>query len=33
MANTPYVNALSHLDGDMSQYISDNTDDEISHTS
>ena len=27
----PYIDALSKLDGDMSQYISDNTDDEISH--
>jgi Ferritin-like domain len=27
----PYINALSQLDGDMPQYISDNTDDEISH--
>jgi ferritin-like protein len=26
-----YINALSQLDGDMSQYIADNTDDEISH--
>jgi hypothetical protein len=29
--NPAYVNALSQLDGDMPQYISDNTDDEISH--
>jgi ferritin-like protein len=29
--NGPYVNALSQIDGDMPQYISDNTDDEISH--
>src|SRR5579871_231200 len=29
--NPAYVAALSNLDGDMSQYISDNTDDEISH--
>jgi hypothetical protein len=29
--NPDYVAALSKLDGDMSQYISDNTDDEISH--
>jgi hypothetical protein len=29
--NSGYVAALSVLDGDMSQYISDNTDDEISH--
>jgi len=27
----PYINALEVLDGDMPQYISDNTDDEISH--
>ena len=27
----PYVNGLVQLDGDMPQYISDNTDDEISH--
>jgi hypothetical protein len=27
----PYLGALSQLDGDMPQYISDNTDDEISH--
>jgi Ferritin-like domain len=27
----PYINALQVLDGDMPQYISDNTDDEISH--
>ena len=26
-----YINALEQLDGDMPQYISDNTDDEISH--
>ena len=26
-----YIDALSKLDGDMSQYITDNTDDEISH--
>jgi hypothetical protein len=30
-ANAPYVNALQQLDGDMSQYIHDNTEDEISH--
>ena len=30
-AQSGYVAALSVLDGDMSQYISDNTDDEISH--
>ncbi|HEX6555350.1 MAG TPA: ferritin-like domain-containing protein [Ktedonobacteraceae bacterium] len=30
-ASTPYVNALQVLDGDMSQYIHDNTEDEISH--
>jgi hypothetical protein len=29
--NPAYINALSQLDGDMPQYISDNTDDEISH--
>jgi hypothetical protein len=29
--NPAYIAALSNLDGDMSQYISDNTDDEISH--
>jgi hypothetical protein len=29
--NPAYVAALSNLDGDMPQYISDNTDDEISH--
>jgi hypothetical protein len=29
--NTAYKKALSNLDGDMPQYISDNTDDEISH--
>ncbi|MBV8050182.1 MAG: ferritin-like domain-containing protein [Acidobacteriaceae bacterium] len=29
--NTPYTNALSQLDGDMPQYIHDNTEDEISH--
>jgi hypothetical protein len=29
--NPAYVTALSNLDGDMPQYISDNTDDEISH--
>jgi hypothetical protein len=27
----PYINALQQLDGDMPQYVSDNTDDEISH--
>jgi hypothetical protein len=27
----PYINALEQLDGDMPQYISDNTDDEMSH--
>jgi hypothetical protein len=27
----PYINALSQLDGDMPQYVSDNTDDEITH--
>ena len=30
-ANNSYVTALENLDGDMPQYISDNTDDEISH--
>ena len=30
-ANSGYVAALSILDGDMPQYIADNTDDEISH--
>lgn len=29
--STPYTNALAQLDGDMSQYIHDNTDDEMSH--
>jgi hypothetical protein len=29
--NTAYIAALKNLDGDMPQYISDNTDDEISH--
>jgi hypothetical protein len=27
----PYIDALQKLDGDMPQYVSDNTDDEISH--
>jgi Ferritin-like domain len=27
----PYINALSQLDGDMAQYIHDNTEDEFSH--
>src|SRR5258708_36799276 len=27
----PYINALQQLDGDMPQYVSDNTEDEISH--
>src|ERR1700730_8245778 len=27
----PYINALQVLDGDMPQYIADNTDDEMSH--
>ncbi|MBV9246726.1 MAG: twin-arginine translocation signal domain-containing protein, partial [Methylobacteriaceae bacterium] len=27
----PYINALEQLDGDLPQYITDNTDDEISH--
>ncbi len=30
-ASSPYVKALQMLDGDMPQYIHDNTDDEISH--
>jgi hypothetical protein len=29
--NTSYVQALQNLDGDMPQYITDNTDDEVSH--
>ncbi|HWF51194.1 MAG TPA: twin-arginine translocation signal domain-containing protein, partial [Solirubrobacteraceae bacterium] len=29
--NPAYMAALSNLDGDMSQYIADNTDDELSH--
>jgi hypothetical protein len=29
--NAPYTNAVSQLDGDMSQYISDNTEDELTH--
>jgi len=29
--NPAYISALQNLDGDMPQYISDNTDDEISH--
>jgi hypothetical protein len=29
--NTPYTNGLLVLDGDMPQYIQDNTDDEFSH--
>ncbi len=29
--STPYIAALAVLDGDMSQYIHDNTEDEISH--
>jgi hypothetical protein len=29
--NVPYTQALQRLDGDMPQYIHDNTDDEISH--
>jgi hypothetical protein len=29
--NAAYMGALSNLDGDMPQYISDNTDDELSH--
>jgi hypothetical protein len=31
VGNAPYANALSQLDGDMVQYVSDNTDDELSH--
>jgi hypothetical protein len=31
LGNKAYKDALANLDGDMSQYISDNTDDEISH--
>ena len=30
-ATSPYVKALAVLDGDMSQYIHDNTEDEVSH--
>jgi len=30
-ASAPYVNTLQQLDSDMSQYIHDNTEDEISH--
>src|SRR5215471_10059469 len=29
--SAPYINALEQLDGDMPQYIHDNTEDEISH--
>ena len=29
--NSAYMAALSNLDADMPQYISDNTDDELSH--
>lgn len=29
--NTPYTNALNQLDGDMAQYIHDNTEDEFTH--
>jgi hypothetical protein len=29
--SAPYIAALQQLDGDMSQYIHDNTDDEITH--
>jgi hypothetical protein len=29
--NSAYIAALSNLDGDMAQYIADNTDDELSH--
>ena len=31
VGNPPYKLALQNLDGDMPQYISDNTDDELSH--
>src|SRR6266852_1097757 len=31
VGNAPYANALMQLDGDMVQYVSDNTDDEMSH--
>ncbi|HEY1525666.1 MAG TPA: hypothetical protein VGH51_05455 [Candidatus Angelobacter sp.] len=31
--NSAYTNAVSQLDGDMAQYISDNTEDELSHES
>ena len=31
VGNPPYMAALQNLDGDMPQYISDNTDDELSH--
>jgi hypothetical protein len=31
VGNAPYANALQQLDGDMIQYVSDNTDDEMSH--
>jgi Ferritin-like domain len=30
--NVPYTNALKKLDGDMDQYIHDNTEDELTHT-
>jgi hypothetical protein len=30
--NPAYIPALDNLDGDMPQYISDNTDDELSHS-
>jgi hypothetical protein len=31
VGNKPYTDALNNLDADMSQYIDDNTDDEITH--
>ena len=31
VGNAPYAKALGQLDGDMVQYVSDNTDDEMSH--
>jgi len=31
VGSAPYINALSQLDGDMPQYIQDNTDDELTH--
>jgi hypothetical protein len=29
--SSPYTNAVSQLDGDMAQYIHDNTEDELTH--